>query len=146
MDPEKHVQVAVHLAKPPSKLDSEASYRGACGRAYYAAFGVACMALREAGLHLVDSGKAHGQAIDYLKRSADKELVKCGSILGELHAVRNSADYDVGGRPLRGDAFDSFQARRMIVKSHTIINALRSARVKALPQMAISLSATTTGQ
>lgn len=141
MDPERFIEVASHLAKPPKSVHEEAAFRGACGRAYYAAFGVARSLLVAAGFTVSSTGDAHREVVDWLKRSTDKDVMQCGSALGQLQSIRKSADYDVAGVPLRGKAFGKFETSKHVAKAQSIITTLRSARVRALSNLAITRGA-----
>lgn len=112
-------------ARVPRGAPEEASFRGACGRAYYATFGIARDLLLSARLGIGADGSAHSAVIRLLKRSADPEVWAAGVSLELLRQARNSADYDVGLRSSIGDLFDRRRAQLAVVSAWTIIGTIR---------------------
>jgi uncharacterized protein (UPF0332 family) len=66
MDPENNLHLARVLAQVPRGAPEEASFRGACGRAYYAAFAIARDLLLSAKLHVGADGSIHKAVIRLL--------------------------------------------------------------------------------
>lgn len=122
MDPRDNVDLAVFLSNRPQKAPEEAALRGACGRAYYAAFVVARDALERAGQHLDDA--PHQAVPSFLKASSITSLQNAGSLLGSLRLTRNSADYEAGMRAVRGAPFNTLRAARAIVQAKEIISSI----------------------
>ena len=89
--PEDFVAVAEHL----TRIREEAFQRTEAGRLYYALFNALVWPLKEAGLEISQSGRAHRELIEYLKRSAREDLKQIGDTLDALRGLRNAADYDV---------------------------------------------------
>jgi hypothetical protein len=125
MDPRDNVDLAVFLSRRPQKAPPEAALRGACGRAYYAAFIVARDALERAG-QLRGSDSLHGLVPNLLKTSSNKALQDAGSLLGSLRVTRNSADYEAGMRAVRGRPFDTLRAVSAISQAQTIIGSIEA--------------------
>jgi uncharacterized protein (UPF0332 family) len=113
----------VHL--PVSGAPVEASMRCACGRAYYAAFVIARDLL--VSRFSLSTGSAHREVIDLLKRSKSSDVREAGLSLDRLRATRNSADYQVGIKPVAGRAFDKMRAALAIQQAEHIIGALQNA-------------------
>lgn len=102
MDPADNLDLARFLSARPKGAPEEASIRGSCGRAYYAAFGVARDALLAAKLFKSTGASAdHAAIISLLKKSANPGIQISGGLLDQLRNTRNSSDYDVGLVPLR---------------------------------------------
>jgi hypothetical protein len=125
MDPRDNVALAVFLSNRPQKAPIEAALRGACGRAYYAAFVVARDALERAGQRL-DEG-AHRLVPNLLKTSSVTALQEAGSMLGSLRLTRNSADYETGMRAVKARPFDSLRVVRAIKQAEEIILSVETA-------------------
>src|ERR1044072_1588202 len=127
MNPENNLQLARVLVQVPRGAPEEASFRSACGRAYYAAFGTVRDLLLSARLHISADGSAHGAVIRLLKKSADPDVWAAGVSLELLRQVRNSADYDVGLRSSFGGRFDRRRAQLAVASARTIADTIRKA-------------------
>jgi uncharacterized protein (UPF0332 family) len=89
---------------------SEAEWRTAISRAYYAAFHVACDWLRTLGFEVPTADRAHGYVILRLSNSGDDEVNGAGAILSELRRQRNRADYEKQRKISSAGADDSVEA------------------------------------
>lgn len=127
MDPERNLELAKFLAGPPRGAPDEASYRGACGRAYYAAFSTVRDLLLAARLNVASDGSAHGSMVRLLKESSDVQVKAAGGSLDALRKERNHADYDVGSRSHAGGRFEVNRSRLAIASAQIIIETVRQA-------------------
>jgi uncharacterized protein (UPF0332 family) len=125
--PEKNIDLARVLAEVPRGAPEEASFRGACGRAYYAAFAVARDLLLSARFRLGADGSTHLDVIYLLQESANPLVRAAGRSLDDLRKARNSADYDVGRRSAAADAFDRHRAQFAVASARTIVETIRKA-------------------
>lgn len=107
MNPADNLSLAQFLSKPPKGPPEEAALRGACGRAYYAAFATARDALIAVNFTFTNTGQDHKRVVDVLKASTDPDVATAASVLDQLRKTRNSSDYDVGLVPVRRGGFDS---------------------------------------
>jgi uncharacterized protein (UPF0332 family) len=119
--------LAKHLDGCPKPVPVETSIRGACGRAYYAAFGVARDVLLAVPFTMSQSGDDHRRIVQLMKNSTDVEVATAGSLLDSLRTTRNSADYEVGRVPVRGTPFTSKRSQVALLQAHGIIAALEGA-------------------
>ena len=127
MNPADNVPLATYLATPPKTPPTEASLRGACGRAYYAAFCSARDALLVA-FKMAFSGADHARVASLLKRSSDAQVATAGSLLEQLHEDRKRADYDVGVRTVK--AFTVPQAQMAVLLAKGVIDEVNRAMKK----------------
>src|SRR5438270_1105412 len=84
----------LRLADTLAKGTTEAEWRSASSRAYYAAFHVARRLLLALGFRVPQADRAHGYL--WLRRSnaGAADVKKAGSLLNDLRRERNRADYD----------------------------------------------------
>ncbi|HEU4452858.1 MAG TPA: hypothetical protein VFR81_07350 [Longimicrobium sp.] len=127
MNPEDNLHLARVLAQVPRGAPEEASFRGACGRAYYAAFGIARDLLLFAKLQVSADGSTHRTVIRLLMKSTDRDVRVAARSMDLLRKARNSADYDVGLRSSAGDLFDRRRAQLAVVSAWAIISTIRKA-------------------
>ena len=126
MDPLYFFDLAKSLTRNARGELAEASYRGACGRAYYAVFGLARDLLMATDHKLPRDGTAHREVIELLKtKSSSLEVQSVGSALDALHVTRKSADYEMGKIPLRGQPFDSRRANVALAQATVMIATLQ---------------------
>jgi len=98
VDPQDNVTLGKVLRAVPAGAPEQASLRGACGRAYYAAFITARDLLEAASFQIdIPYHSEHSRTTTLLQDSIDKSVCEAGSKLKSLRKVRNRADYDVGG-------------------------------------------------
>lgn len=96
------------LQNLPSAALADAARRTAISRAYYGAFHAA-LALVDADRvkagdqPLLAIGEAHGQVVDALRHSTDRDRKYIGDQLRQLKNDRHAADYDAWS-PVAGDA------------------------------------------
>lgn len=79
---------------------TEAEWRTAVSRAYYAAFHVARQLLEDLGFTVPRGDRAHGYLWLRLANGGDPQVQKAGMDLSNLRGRRNQADYDLA-RPFR---------------------------------------------
>ncbi len=93
MDPKKFLELAEALVKqtPPEP----ARLRSATSRAYYAAYNLCLLTIRDLGFKTRKSDGAHGEVVNFLASSKDRELESMSGHLGSLRSFRNNADYDL---------------------------------------------------
>jgi uncharacterized protein (UPF0332 family) len=75
--------------------NTEAWWRGAVSRAYYAAFHVARKLLRQNGFLVPQGDQAHGYLWLRLSNSGHPDIRHAGAELGDVRRARNWADYDL---------------------------------------------------
>jgi uncharacterized protein (UPF0332 family) len=100
---------------------TEAEWRSAVSRAYYAAFHVGCQLLRGLGFAVPRADRAHAYLWLRLSNSGDPDVRSAGLDLNDLRRQRNQADYDAH-RPI-GQA----EADNLVVIARVIIQALDAA-------------------
>jgi uncharacterized protein (UPF0332 family) len=82
------------LADTLAKGTTEAEWRTACSRGYYAAFHVARQLLRALGFQVPHADRAHGYLWLRLSNAVVADVTKAGRRLNDLRRERNWADYD----------------------------------------------------
>jgi uncharacterized protein (UPF0332 family) len=121
MQPAQNVDLAKHLALPPAAVPQEAAFRGACGRAYYAAF----ITARDEMIRLrkITNPRAdvHSAVIQLLKSSKTVVVQGLGIALEQLKVTRHSADYELGALPIRGQPFDARRASVAIARAEEFL-------------------------
>lgn len=88
------------LAQQLSLEATEAAWRSAVSRAYYAAFHVARQLLEDLGFTVPRADRAHAYLWLRLANCGDPQVQQAGNALNDLRRERNWADYDLA-RPLR---------------------------------------------
>jgi len=96
---------------------TEAEWRSAVSRAYYAAFHVARKLLLQCGFAVPRSERAHGYLWLRLSNSGDSDTQLAGARLGSLQGERNRADYDLDHPLPQLDAAFQVQRAREIVRA-----------------------------
>ena len=81
--------------------------------------------LTTAGFTFSGDGREHQQVIDLMKRSSLPDVKAAAQQLQQLRTTRQSADYDVGSRPLRGKPFDDTRATHALLLGHSIVTTLQ---------------------
>jgi uncharacterized protein (UPF0332 family) len=81
------------LAQALAAQTTEAAWRSAVSRAYYAAFHVARRLLEDLGFTVPSDEKAHAYLWLRLSNSGDPQTLRAGSDLRDLRRYRNEADY-----------------------------------------------------
>lgn len=79
-------------------IDHEQSpegHRSATSRAYYAALHTAADFLGELGISVAKGPEKHKDVVRHLEHSGDQEIEGAASMLDDLRADRNQADYDL---------------------------------------------------
>src|SRR6185437_2599670 len=120
MDPRDFLTLAQQLALETT----EAAWRSALSRAYYAAFHVARQLLENLGFAVPRADRAHGHVWLRLSNCSDPPIQKVGADLNYLRRDRNWADYDLA-RPMR----QAIMQRQLLSASH-IIQILATASVE----------------
>jgi hypothetical protein len=90
MDFRDYLSVATRLLAEAT----EADWRSAISRAYYAAFHVGCDLLRSLGFTVPRADRAHAHVWLRLSNSGHPDVIKAGADLNDLRGARNRADYD----------------------------------------------------
>jgi uncharacterized protein (UPF0332 family) len=93
MDAVDFISLAGKLAA--SKNAGEAAYRTAVSRAYYGAFHLATSYLEELGFSAPRTANVHVFVQHHLNGSGQPSACTAASLLGDLHAARNRADYQL---------------------------------------------------
>lgn len=91
MDPREFLTLAQQL----SLATTEAAWRSAISRAYYAAFHVARQLLEDLGFAVPQADRAHAYLWLRLSNCGDPLVQKAGRGLKDLRRDRNWADYDL---------------------------------------------------
>jgi uncharacterized protein (UPF0332 family) len=91
MNPRDFLTLAYGLAAGTT----EAEWRSAVSRAYYAAFHAARQLLRDLGFRVPRGDQAHAYLWMRLSNCGDAGLVAAGQKLRDLRSDRNHADYDL---------------------------------------------------
>jgi len=126
VNPSENIGLARHLIVPPQGPLPEASYRAACGRAYYCVFAVARDLLLGGNFHVPTSGRAHQVVVDLLKSSRSAAVKALGGQLDELRHLRNRADYDVGSRTKPSSDFVPPKVQLRVLQAQKIAEELRA--------------------
>lgn len=124
MDPKLYLEQAKFLSSLPKGQDTECCIRGSCGRAYYAAFGVAREILAKK-FQISYNSTDHGRVVSLLKQSTDVDVQTAGSLIEQLHVTRKSADYDVGNRT-PATPFVRLTSQLAVVQADSIITTTRA--------------------
>jgi uncharacterized protein (UPF0332 family) len=103
------------LAEAWVTTGSEAEWRCAVSRAYYAAFHAARQLLRDLGFRVPRAGQAHAYTFMRLSNCGALVLQQAGADLDALHGERNRADYDIHQTLRHTDAIHLVQRARQIV-------------------------------
>jgi uncharacterized protein (UPF0332 family) len=83
------------LAAKLARGTTEADWRTAVGRAYYAGFHVARRLLEDLGFAVPRADRAHAYLAMRLQNCGDPSVGQAGGDLNSLRQVRNQADYDL---------------------------------------------------
>ncbi len=83
------------IAKKIMNVPSEAAYRSAVSRAYYATFHAATAFLAQLGFRASGGPQAHGEVRARLNNCGNEEGVQIARWLRELHGHRIEADYEL---------------------------------------------------
>jgi uncharacterized protein (UPF0332 family) len=95
---------------------SEAEWRSAVSRAYYAAFHKARLLLRNLGFRVPRGDQAHAYLWLRLSNSSDPQVSSAGSALNMLRSDRNFADYDIEPDLIHADAQPQVTRGRRILQ------------------------------
>lgn len=120
MDPREFLTLAQQL----SQATTEAAWRSALSRAYYAAFHVARKLLEDCGFGVPRADRAHAYLWLRLSNCSDIGVQQADRDLNDLRRHRNAADYDLT-RPMRSGA-----ARIQQQVAGRIIQALEAAALE----------------
>lgn len=93
MDAKNFLELAESLVKEAAP--QPAKLRSATSRAYYAAYNICVQTLRDLGFRPKRSNDGHGEVVNLLASSKDRELQSMSGHLGALRSYRNTADYDL---------------------------------------------------
>lgn len=96
MDALDFISMAGKLAA--SANAGEATYRTSSSRAYYGAFHLAAAFLAELGFAAPRSANVHVFVQHHLHGSGDPFACRAASLLADLHATRNRADYQLSNQ------------------------------------------------
>src|SRR5437899_2006118 len=85
----------LHVADALATGATEADWRSAISRAYYAAFHVARRLLQQCGFHVPQADRAHAYLWLRLSNASHLDVQTAGLNLRHSRTLRNWADYDV---------------------------------------------------
>jgi uncharacterized protein (UPF0332 family) len=114
------------LARALAGGATEAEWRSASSRAYYAAFHVARLLLLGLGFRVPQADRAHGYLWLRLSNAGHADTMTAGRDLGQLRRERNWADYDDHRTITQIDAIQSVQ------EAEDIIQALDTAAIEPI--------------
>lgn len=114
------------LARTLASGTTEAEWRSASSRAYYAAFHVAKLLLHDLGFRVPQADRAHGYLWLRLSNAGHADTMKAGGRLGLLRRQRNWADYDDHRTIVQAKVIQSVQ------EAEDIIQALDAAAVEPI--------------
>jgi uncharacterized protein (UPF0332 family) len=117
IEPRDFLEVAEALARG----DSEAEWRSAISRAYYAAFHGARRLLMNCGFVVPRADRAHAFLWMRLANSGDPAIQQAGGWLDSLRGQRNEGDYDLGA------SFSAATARLHVQLGKAILDVLDTA-------------------
>jgi uncharacterized protein (UPF0332 family) len=112
------------LAQQLAQATTEAAWRTAVSRAYYAAFHVARQLLEDLGFRVPQADRAHAYLWLRLCNCGDPQVERAGMKLNDLRRERNTADYYLGM------AFRQTPAQRQPGNAASIIQVLESAALE----------------
>jgi uncharacterized protein (UPF0332 family) len=112
------------LARALAAANTEAEWRSASSRAYYAAFHVARRLLLDLSFRVPRADKAHSYLWLRLSNAGHADVITAGGRLGGLRQERNRADYD-DYRPVT-----QATATSNVLLAEEIIQALDAAAVE----------------
>lgn len=112
------------LAEAWIKAGTEAEWRCAVSRAYYASFHEARQLLRDLGFLVPRADQAHAYLWRRLSNCGDPQVQIAGSDLNRLRSERNRADYEID------QALPHAHARLHVQSARRIIQALNAAAVE----------------
>jgi len=113
MDPRKFLEFALILK---TGQGSPESYRTSIGRSYYAAFNVGVATLTSIGVSCSQKPSGHGEVVNCLSGSGNRDCDKAGARLRALHGRRIEADYN-----LEKTAIETYQEADLAHKEATAI-------------------------
>jgi uncharacterized protein (UPF0332 family) len=113
MDFRDYLSVAATLANETT----EAEWRSASSRAYYAAFHVARRLLLSLGFRVPHADRAHGYLWLRLSNAGVAEVTSAGGRLNDLRRERNQADYDDRRMILQTDATQNVRLATDIIQA-----------------------------
>lgn len=96
---------------------SEAEWRSASSRAYYAAFHVARLLLLNLRFRVPHADRAHGYLWLRLSNAGHMETVTAGRLLGGLRQDRNRADYDERRTISQAKVIDNVRSAEEIIQA-----------------------------
>ena len=114
MDGKDFIEVAAELANGRT----EAHWRSAISRAYYAAFHVAKEALAKQKVWIPRSHLGHEAVRNWMLNNKNEDISSAGSSLANLLTIRGYADYDVATRSVnQNDAMLQLANARAVITS-----------------------------
>ena len=105
------------LADTLANGTTEAEWRSACSRGYYAAFHVARLLVLGLGFRVPQADRAHGYLWLRLSNSGVAEVKNAGSLLNDLRRERNRADYDDHRTITRGMAIQNVRFAEEVIQA-----------------------------
>jgi uncharacterized protein (UPF0332 family) len=109
----------LNLADDLAQRGSEADWRTAVSRAYYAAFHAARELLSALGFQVPRASQAHGYLWKRLANCGDPVITLAGNDLNHLQSERNRSDYDIHLTVNQANAQRRAQLARLVVHRFT---------------------------
>jgi uncharacterized protein (UPF0332 family) len=94
---------------------TEAEWRSAISRAYFAVFHQARQSFRQAGFSVPRGEQAHAYLWYRLSNCSDPQTQSAGALLNDLRRNRNFSDYDIERTLKRAEAVSQMQRAKEIV-------------------------------
>ncbi len=120
MNPIDFLELATQLVSS----GTEAAYRTAIGRSYYAAFHSAALLIKEMGVALPVGPESHQKVRYCLMESGEAMGLRAGNSLQLLRKQRNVADYDLD----KSAEFNAKGALQWIERARAILEVLQNCR------------------
>lgn len=105
------------LAERLAREQTEADWRSAMSRAYYAAFHAGRQLLLDLGFRVPRASGAHAYVWMRLSNCGDPALVKAGGELNNMQGDRNRADYDFQRDYSQSDAQVIVRTSRVVIQA-----------------------------
>ena len=123
ISPDDYLTLAERLALE----QTEADWRTAISRAYYAAFHAGRLLLLDLGFRVPRASAAHAYVWMRLSNCGDQSIGKAGGELNNMQGDRNRADYDLQRNYVQPDAQVIVQTARVIQAFATgLVDPVRS--------------------
>jgi uncharacterized protein (UPF0332 family) len=118
----------LEIAKALLRMKSEAAWRSAIGRAYYALINAAAQLFREWGIAVAQGPSVHGDIQNSFSNCGVERAADIARVLSELRTKRNQADYDMASKGFDDQNFCAL----LVAKAETTIKTLTTFKQEPL--------------